>query len=110
MQIFVRTLTGKTITLRVLPNDTIFSVKAKIENRESIPINQQRLIYGSKQLENNQTLSDYQIENEFTLTLVLRLFGGMQIFVKTFMDKANIFEVEQSDTIENVNAQLPTDQ
>ena len=106
MQIFVKTLTGKTIALRVLPYDTILSVKTKIQDRENIPIDHQRLIYASKQLENNQTLSDYHIENASTLTLVLRLHGGMQIFVKTLTDKTIARKVKSSDTIENVQANI----
>lgn len=76
MQLLVKTLTGKTITVDVNEDDTVETLKQRINEKEGIPVDQQRLIFGGKQIESERTLSDYGVTNGATMHLVLRLRGG----------------------------------
>jgi ubiquitin len=106
MQLFVKTLTGKTVSIEVEEGESIEDVKAKIAEKEGIPAEQQRLIFGGQQLQDAKTLGDYDVGDDATLHLVLRLRGGMQLFVKTLTGKTVSIEVEEGESIEDVKAKI----
>ena len=112
-QIFIKTLQGKTITIDVKDSDKIESIKQKISIKEGIPTDQQRLVFNGKQLEDNSTIAEYNIDTESTIHLVLRLRGGgiddettKQIFIKTLQGKTITIDVKNSDKIESIKQKI----
>jgi len=105
MQLFVKTLTGKTVSIEVEEGECIEDVKAKIAEKEGIPPEQQRLIFGGQQLQDAKTLEDYDVGDDATLHLVLRLRGGGWGAAKQAMEKItgrSSFEVDESFVFENI--------
>ena len=105
MQIFIKTPNGKTLLLNVESSNDIQSIKNKIEEIEGIPSNIQRLIY-FKELENKKTLSDYNIQNESTIQLLLNLKSNLTIFVKTLSETIKITLSFSNTTVRNIKEMI----
>jgi len=108
MQIFVKNLHGRTLTLEVEPHDSVEEIKTKIEEKDGMPPYRQRLIWCGKQLEDERCLADYGIQKESTLHLCLRWNFGIKIFIKTFANRGKTFTltVDPTDTIESVKVKI----
>lgn len=111
MQVFVQTLSGQTLAVEVEQTATVLAVKGEIEGREGVPVDQQRLMCEGRELGDGRTLGDFSIGKGATLRLLLRLKGGMQIFLTTNSNKKKIgLKVDDSATIEAVKAKIEEEQ
>jgi ubiquitin len=107
VQMFIKMLTGKTITLDVESSDTIESVKLKIFEKEGFPLVQQRLIFAGKVLEDSKPISDYNVSKDPTVHLIIKVSGGFQLFIKTLSCKIiTLDNVVASDTVKNVKIKI----
>ena len=106
VMVFIKTLTGRTIMVRVTPSDTVSMVKDKIEQQEGISAERQRLIFVGEQLHDHRRLLDYRIEHESALHLVYRSGDGFQIFVQVGNGRSMVFEVQPNDTISSVKVRV----
>lgn len=105
-QVFIKTLNGENITINTNPTYKIITIKEQIQKKQDISPAHQRLIYAGKQLEDNNTLNDYNIPNNATLHLVVRLKGGQTIYIKTLMGNVITLEVKEDETIADVKKKI----
>jgi ubiquitin C len=106
LMVFLKTLTGQTITIRVTPRDTVGDVKQKIFEQEGIPVDRQRMIFIGEQLNDNDRLLDHRIEHESAVHLVFRSGQGFQIFVRSRNNRTMVFECQPTTTIERIKEKV----
>lgn len=106
VMVFLKTLTGRTIMLRVTPSDTVAQVKAKIEEQEDIPVDKQRLIFVGEQLNDFERLLDYRIEHESAVHLVIRTGNGFQVFVRLPSGRMLTFEVHPNEEFVGIKRKI----
>jgi len=106
MQIFVRTLTGRTVALDMEAGSSVGAVKALLQEREGVPAGEQRLTFAGRQLEDGSTLLDCGVQRESILDLTLRLRGGFQLYVKVVTGQTIALEADPRDTIKDVKVQI----
>ena len=106
MQIFCKTITGKTFACEVEGTNTVAELKEKLHAHEGLPTDQIRLVFGGKELQDDRILSDYNIQKMNTVHLLLRLWGGFQVFCKTLTGKTITLEAAHTDTISDLKAKI----
>ena len=106
LMVFLKTLTGQTITVRVTPRDTVGDVKQKIFEQEGIPVDRQRMIFVGEQLNDNDRLLDHRIEHESAVHLVFRSGQGFQVFVRSRNNRTMVFECQPTTTIERIKERI----
>ena len=109
MQLFVKTLTGKTVSIEIEEGESIEDVKAKIAEKEGIPAEQQRIIFGGQQLQDGKTVDDYNIGDDATLHLLLRLRGGLKSLVKKALGR-EVFQVDESFVNSNLKGVISSEE
>ena len=106
MQIFIKSISGKTTTYDVETTDIISFIKNKIQHKEGIALGQQRLVFAGKQLDESKTLAYYNIQNQSTIHLLLRLRGGIQLTIRCINCKKITIDAELTDSIENIKCKI----
>lgn len=106
MQIFIKTLTGKTITIDTDASTTIFELKMMIQDKEGVPPDEQRIIFAGKEVDNDTTIMDSNYQHDSIYHLLFRFPGGMQIFIRTACGGLKILDTESSESIQKIKEKI----